>query len=310
MTAAPLAHPRPRIPDRDPVRAGRAWAIVPRALLGVTVLAMLVVSFTAPDAIRLVTMLLVGVTVLVVAAGRYGWRLTGVYVLVAFAVGTIFENISISTGFPFGHYHYPGDSPRIGGFPIMIGLLYALLGLICWLTASTLLDGADQRLADRGDAVRRINIVAMPVLSAALMAMYDLGSDSSASTIANTWVWERGGGIFGVPWTNYLGWWFVTYVFFQIFAIILASRPQLPAPKVVGREPLVIGSAAYFLIGAASLVGFATSSSGMVTDLGGQVWSEHALNETLFTINVFGTVVMAGLAAIKLGRNDLARSNR
>jgi len=33
----------------------------------------------------------------------------------------------------------------------------------------------------------------------------DLGFDPSASTIHHNWIWEQGGGYFGVPFTNYLG---------------------------------------------------------------------------------------------------------
>lgn len=36
------------------------------------------------------------------------------------------------------------------------------------------------------------------------MTMFDLGSDSIASTVDHLWIWERSGGVFGVPFTNYL----------------------------------------------------------------------------------------------------------
>src|SRR5260370_36463560 len=38
------------------------------------------------------------------------------------------------------------------------------------------------------------------------------------------WIWEQGGGYFGVPLTNYLGWFFTVYVFFQLFALSLRWR--------------------------------------------------------------------------------------
>jgi putative membrane protein len=34
-------------------------------------------------------------------------------------------------------------------------------------------------------------------------------------------IWEQGGGYFGVPITNYLGWFFTVYVFFQGIALFL-----------------------------------------------------------------------------------------
>jgi uncharacterized membrane protein len=304
MTTPVAQQGSPQLHHHD--QTGGAWRLAPRIMLVVAIIGMVAISFADPPAIKIVTMVALGITAVLVAIGRYGWRLTGVYVIVAFVVANIFENLSISTGFPFGHYHYPGNSLRIINFPVVIGLLYCFLGLICWFTASALLDGVDRRLADRSDPARRINVVALPALAAALMAMYDVGSDSNASTVFQTWVWERGGGVFGVPLVNYLGWWLTTYIFFQIFALILASRQQLPTAKVEGREPLAIGTAAYFLLGASSLLAFLTSSNDMVTDLGGRIWSVSALNETMLTFNIFSTVVIAALAAVKLLRNDIA----
>src|SRR5207237_1427582 len=48
--------------------------------------------------------------------------------------------------------------------------------------------------------------------------------DPTSSTIRHSWIWEQGGGYFGVPLTNYLGWFFTVYVFFQLFALSLRLR--------------------------------------------------------------------------------------
>ena len=242
---------------------------------------------------------------------RYGWRLLAVYTLTTFTVGTVFENLSITTGFPFGHYHYPGNSLRIWHFPVVAGIIYCVLGMTCWLVAATLLDGADRQLADLTDPRRPVNVVAVPAVAAALMTMWDLGTDPVASTISRVWVWERGGGVFGVPYTNFLGWWFVTYVFFQIFALILATRNPATLPHYDGRrQPLAQAVAVYLVFAAAPVVRFVTAGGGTVTDLAGQTWSKHAIYETTLTFSLFGAVVMVALAAIKLARNDLAISAR
>jgi len=241
----------------------------------------------------------------VLACRRYGRRTAMTYLVVTFVVANIFENLSIATGFPFGHYYYPGTSPRIINFPIQVAFAYSALGMICWLTAVALLDNADQRLADRGDPSRRINIVALPALAAALMTMFDLGSDSSSATVQQAWVWTDGGGVFGVPWTNYLGWWLVTYIFFQIFALVLA-RKQATAAAEHGREPLALATGVYVLLSVATMVLFFTQG-GTAVDRTGQTWNVGDLYSTLFSFNLFGPVVIAALAAVKLARNDIAR---
>jgi hypothetical protein len=45
-----------------------------------------------------------------------------------------------------------------------------------------------------------------------------------------------------------------------------------------------------------------------VTDATGVVWSEHAINESMMTIDVFAVVAFAFLATVKLARNDIAGS--
>jgi putative membrane protein len=72
------------------------------------------------------------------------------------------------------------------------------------------------------------------------------------------------------------------------------------------REPLVYAVVIYALLAADSVSGFITAPHGTVTDQAGVTWSIHAIYESMFVINLFGTFVMAALAATKLARNDLA----
>jgi putative membrane protein len=43
---------------------------------------------------------------LIHGAVRYGWRGIVTFIVICLVVSNIFENVSILTGFPFGHYHY------------------------------------------------------------------------------------------------------------------------------------------------------------------------------------------------------------
>lgn len=246
---------------------------------------------------------------------RYGWRTLLFFLIVTLMVGNFFENLSVSTGFPFGHYHYTGH-PQLIHVPVEIGPIYFGLGYICWQVANTLLDEADSRLGgSSGSVAGRVEVVALPMLAAALMTMFDLGVDSIASTVKRIWVWERGGGVFGVPYTNYLGWWFVTYVFFQIFALYLvkrqpasvsASTSVLASVRTEGRGVLAQNVLFYGALGLSSVPYFIGASGDMVKDGASVSWSGHAINETMMTINLFGMVFAAFLAAVKLARNDLA----
>ncbi|MFC9911131.1 carotenoid biosynthesis protein [Streptomyces sp. NPDC127197] len=244
---------------------------------------------------------------------RYGWRTLLFFLIVTLVVSNFFENLSVSTGFPFGQYHYTGH-PQLIHVPIEIGPIYFGLGYLCWQVANTLLDEADSRLGgSSGSVAGRVEVVALPMLAAALMTMFDLGVDSIAATVKRVWVWEDGGGVFGVPYTNYLGWWFVTYLYFQIFALYLMKRQPTSTStstsvsvRTEGRGVLAQNVLFYGALGLSSVPYFIGASGDMVKDGASVSWSGHAINETMMTINLFGMVVAAFLAAVKLARNDLA----
>ncbi|MCX5096550.1 carotenoid biosynthesis protein [Streptomyces sp. NBC_00365] len=278
------------------------------ALVGVTIP-------LAGTAVTLPILLLSVPFALIHGVRRYGWRTLLFFLIETLVASNFFENLSISTGFPFGHYHYTGH-PQLIHVPIYIGPIYFGLGYICWQVANTLLDEADSRLGGSSESVAgRVEVVALPMLAAALMTMFDLGNDSIASTMKRIWVWERGGGVFGVPYTNYLGWWFVTYIFFQIFALYLVKRQPASVSastsvsasvRTEGRGVLAQNVLFYGALGLSSVPYFIGASGDMVKDGASVSWSGHAINETMMTINLFGMVFAAFLALVKLARNDLA----
>ncbi|PZG00921.1 hypothetical protein C1I93_01230 [Micromonospora endophytica] len=62
-------------------------------------------------------------------------------------ISNVYENLSVETGFPFGHYHYTGG-PQLVHVPIYIGPVYVGLGYLCWRLAGLILAG--RRLTDAG----------------------------------------------------------------------------------------------------------------------------------------------------------------
>lgn len=239
---------------------------------------------------------------------RYGLKLLAAFFVIAFVISNFFENLSIWTGFPFGNYHY-----TLGGklleVPIMIGIIYFGLGYVSWMTASVVLDRADERL-DTRTAAGRLNVVMLPVLAGAVMTMYDVGSDSIASTIAGTWIWEDGGGVFGVPYTNYLGWWFVTYSFFQVFAVVLArrqSRETADRPLVLRSVSLVQPVLIYLMTGVSTVAYFfGADVAPTAKDGAGVAWSTEPILETMLVINIFSVFILAMVALVKLRRSAIA----
>src|SRR3984893_6564573 len=147
---------------------------------------------------------------------RYRWSGVLAFLIFCLVVSNILENTSILTGFPFGHYHYT-SGPKIFLVPWYIGLSYFATAYLAW-TVGIVLMGDVRRTSNW------ITTVGVPVIGAAVMVMRDLTFDPLTSTIKQFWIWEQGGGYFGVPLTNYVGWFFTVYLFLQLFALFLRFR--------------------------------------------------------------------------------------
>lgn len=158
---------------------------------------------------------------------RYGRRTLGRFVLIVFAIAWTSETISMITGFPFGNYHYTEImAPYLWHVPVFVLPAYALMGYASWLLACLVLER-------RGAHVDRFALLGVPLLAATAMVIWDLSMDPLRATLEGRWVWLDGGAHLGIPISNYLGWFGVTWLMFQSFAAYLYLNPARSFPKQV-----------------------------------------------------------------------------
>jgi putative membrane protein len=146
---------------------------------------------------------------------RYGFRNMAIFFVITWIVSNSFEALSVYMGFPFGNYHYTMPGPRIMEVPLIIMPAYFGMGYMAW-TISNILNGQN------GKRLKGVRVFIVPVIASFIMVMWDVVMDPVAATINKVWIWEDGGSYFGVPISNYLGWFFVVYVFLQIFSIYIS----------------------------------------------------------------------------------------
>jgi uncharacterized membrane protein len=268
------------------------WALTAVVLLG------LLVSAFVPGVRLLVIVAQVGFALLH-GAQRYSWRAIGVFVAAGLVISNILENLSIQTGFPFGHYHYTGGG-KIFQVPWFIGPAYLATGYLAWVVATVLL----------GDVRRNspwLTTVGTPVVGAFAMTAWDLALDPSTSTIKKAWIWENGGGFFGVPLVNFLGWTFTVYLFMQVFALYLRSRGPLPvaqpdratASDLQGVVLYAATTISYFAL-------FFTGERTTVTDAVGTTWRTGDIYETSVLLTVYGMCFISLLALLRLAQRHTA----
>jgi putative membrane protein len=80
------------------------------------------------------------------------------------------------------------------------------------------------------------------------MVMWDLTVDPISSTLQGLWVWATPGAYFGVPISNFFGWFLVVFIFFQMFALYLSKYDSIKGEKVskISNKPFWSESAAVY----------------------------------------------------------------
>lgn len=168
----------------------------------------------------------------------FGRRFTVVSSALLFLGGIAVEVVGTRTGIPFGQYVYTDVfQPQVFGVPIEIALGWLTLGLMCYSLSSL---GWRSRWH------------AIP-LAAVLMVSWDVLYEP-VFTGLGMWVW-LGGSYFGIPPTNFVGWFVVSLAFFGIMSLQRSSSAIKPirtvqvAPLAVYLSYLVDGSASNVSLG-------------------------------------------------------------
>jgi uncharacterized membrane protein len=154
--------------------------------------------------------------------GAVLYRLRGMVTFIAIClfVGSVFENLSIRTGFPFGHYYFTDlMGPKIFAVPILLGFAYVGMAYLSWTLGALI-------LGDPETPLRGHRVVTLPLVASFIMVAWDLSMDPVWSAIMHAWFWRDGGAYFGVPVSNFLGWYLTVYVVYQCFALYLRGRAR------------------------------------------------------------------------------------
>jgi putative membrane protein len=219
-----------------------------------------------------------------------------VFAAITLVVSNIFENMSILTGFPFGHYYYTDTlGPKLFLVPVLIGPAYLGTGYLAWTIARVIAGATHSRLPGHF-------IFTVPLLAAFMMVSWDLSLDPISATIYQAWIWVDGGSYFGVPFGNFLGWLLTTFVFLQLFALYLKGRTSVQSTD---EQPSRIQSLQAILFYGLIAVGYIVNSltgnmSGTVTDPAGMVWRLQDIYTVTGLIAIFTMGAFTILGLVKL----------
>jgi len=227
--------------------------------------------------------------------GAKFYRARGILIFFAIClvVGNIIENVGVRTGFPFGHYYFADlMGPKLFAVPIQLGLAYLGMAYLSWTLARLILGNLQSPLVGS-------RTVTLPLVAAFIMVAWDFSQDPVWSTILHLWIWQQGGAYFGVPVSNFLGWYLTVYVFYQLFALYLRGRPISLAPL----PPSYWNAAVlFYAVSAAGNILLAIPRAGLpvVSDPTGAQWRVGDITATCALVSIFTMGAFALLAWVRL----------
>jgi uncharacterized membrane protein len=191
---------------------------------------------------------------------NFGVRTTLLFTVLTYAVSLACEWSSVHNGFPFGLYHYieatRGRELWVFGVPFMDSLSFTFLAFASYSVALLLSsplyrNGVDLRILDTWQIRRAPRVWLM---AAVFMVMVDMVVDP-LSVLGEKWFlgrifwYDPPGPHFGVPISNYLGWFFVAAITIAIFQWLDATlnrgvaKPAGSVPAIPSRA--LLGPALY-----------------------------------------------------------------
>lgn len=229
---------------------------------------------------------------LVDGAGHYRVRGILVFAGICALIGNTSENLSIATGFPFGRYDFLElMGPKLFQVPILLGLAYIGMAYVSWMVARII-------LGDHSAPIRSHALI-LPPVAAFIMVAWDLAQDPVWGTILRAWKWHDGGPWFGVPISNYFGWYLTVFLIYLGFAMYLRRWPQ-SGPEV-GRSTWWPPVIFYALCASGNVLQmFARSAPEVVQDSTGRLWRSADIMAASALVSVFVMGAFAVIAAVRL----------
>jgi uncharacterized membrane protein len=231
--------------------------------------------------------------------GAQQYRLRGILVFagICLVVGNALENLSIFTGFPFGHYRFLTlMGPQLFHVPILLGLAYVGMAYVSWTLALLISRATQSRLTGP-------RFVAVPLLASFIMTAWDLAQDPVWGTILHAWRWRDGGRWFGVPLTNFVGWLLTMFLIYLLFALYLRCHPvEAPAHSIAHSGAAVL----YYALCAAGnvLQTIPTPTPAFVADATGKLWRATDITLASALVSVFVMGSFALFAWVRIARQQ------
>jgi putative membrane protein len=226
---------------------------------------------------------------LVHGAKVYGRRGILTFLLICVVIGNLIENLGVLTGFPFGRYHFTDVmGPKLFVVPILLGLAYIGMGYVSWTVARVI-------LGDAGEPLAGSRLVTRPLVAAFIMVAWDFSQEAVWANFVHAWKWHEGGPFFGVPLTNFVGWYLTVYLIYQTFALTVRGKPM-----PVGSQCWLTAVLFYGVSALGNLLVPAPAGVSVITDGAGTSWAAAGILGTSALVSMLVMGAFTLLALVRL----------
>ena len=195
------------------------------------------------------------------AASRFlGWKRTGVMFGITWATAFACEFMSTRVGFPFGEYFYTaltvGEELYIYNIPFMDSLSFTFLLYASYCLALFFTLPYQLSLSNSGRHLVLQNLVSWPVigLTSLFFMFIDIVIDPVALQggrwfLGQIYGYPDPGVYFGVPLTNFIGWFIVGLIAMVGYRVVDQRKGVLPnLPSTIPVRVVLLGCGLYYMV--------------------------------------------------------------
>lgn len=216
----------------------------------------------------------------------FGFKRSILFIAISFAVAFGLETLSMKTGYPYGHFRHNLDTVMVGSVPLVACFMYFPLIAIGWVYGDMIVKSVP--VTKSSETILRILIASL------VTATIDLLVDPILTLVFRFWDYPNGGGIFGVPMTNIVGWMANTVLTLTIFELISNKNWKRPQDRI----ECLYGPVCYLMLAQAIplFVARFTLENRIVADVTGKGWNLLDIYDCLsaFALVVLGLLFVLG----------------
>lgn len=225
---------------------------------------------------------------------RYGVKSVIFFFFIASVISILYENLSVITGFPFGNYYYSDLlGPKIGHAPIFL-IGYFGFCYLSWSLAGAILNKYKNHLT-------KSDVIILPIVATFIAVMFDYVMDPYAATVLGAYIWEDGGSYFGVPFSNFMGWYLCIYTIIQVFAVYEYFRRRTSEPEIMKKKTFWLQTTLTYLIGAIQMPMLAIfGDNTTVISETGQIYNTIEIYQVLTLVGITTMLFVTLLGVINI----------